>query len=644
LDLGGVSTGASADIFFELKAPTGELVWLSRSPDGPAVTHVDDPSGNFSGEDPVFETHVAVDALKAGLYTWHWGQLLTDNTVHVLPVQGSPLLHEFVGSDNDWKSASTASPPAQWTATALTGLLPVTLGRSGIGNRRIVLSSSSDALALLQSPNGNVSQMLQRELLALKLNVARAQALHEPLSAAVVSSTTDVVGDLIQTADRLVALDSTQGLSRVVTLLGAANDGRTSFLAPELDIFGASDSDADGVDQSVDNCPTKANPDQADADRDGVGDACEPKPMLSCVHQLADRFIAVFGYENAGAAARVALGPFNELSGGTGQPPVLLRAGGEAQAFLVEFNGSPISWTLFDTQASASSASPRCAITPGSASCVETVGKLSCCTDLSTCSTAQQFGLYATQSLTLADGVQVQDSTGAPAPVLNLGSSGVVLGNDARVGGVLSGGNVVLGHRTVVDGIVAASGLLQKTDATVTGTTQQRVQIPGPNLSVFATPFPTGTVQDINVQSDPPLPVSPGSYGSLHVYSGRRAELRTGTYYFSSLTLEPQSTLALDTRLGPVVIHVLGDVIIRGSAPSASGDLVLIHHGTGQVLLESSFDATVISPSGRINLRTPGSPFRGNYFAKQIQVEPRVVIKTRTLVTGAPVGTLPPLP
>jgi hypothetical protein len=35
------------------------------------------------------------------------------------------------------------------------------------------------------------------------------------------------------------------------------------------------DSDADGVPDSRDNCPHNANPDQADADRDGVGDACE---------------------------------------------------------------------------------------------------------------------------------------------------------------------------------------------------------------------------------------------------------------------------------------------------------------------------------------------------------------------------------
>lgn len=39
------------------------------------------------------------------------------------------------------------------------------------------------------------------------------------------------------------------------------------------------DIDADGVPNSSDNCPTMANPDQADADRDGIGDLCDTTPV-----------------------------------------------------------------------------------------------------------------------------------------------------------------------------------------------------------------------------------------------------------------------------------------------------------------------------------------------------------------------------
>ena len=38
------------------------------------------------------------------------------------------------------------------------------------------------------------------------------------------------------------------------------------------------DSDADGVADAVDNCPSVSNADQSDADADGAGDACDPRP------------------------------------------------------------------------------------------------------------------------------------------------------------------------------------------------------------------------------------------------------------------------------------------------------------------------------------------------------------------------------
>lgn len=49
------------------------------------------------------------------------------------------------------------------------------------------------------------------------------------------------------------------------------------------------DIDNDGVGDTEDNCPLRANPDQADSDGDGIGDVCDPDPdggLPDCLNTL----------------------------------------------------------------------------------------------------------------------------------------------------------------------------------------------------------------------------------------------------------------------------------------------------------------------------------------------------------------------
>jgi hypothetical protein len=72
----------------------------------------------------------------------------------------------------------------------------------------------------------------------------------------------------------------------LLTLAGGCNelfDLRET--APVVQDF---DFDGDGHDNLHDNCPTVANPDQADADHDQIGDACDPCPLGPEAHVDVD--------------------------------------------------------------------------------------------------------------------------------------------------------------------------------------------------------------------------------------------------------------------------------------------------------------------------------------------------------------------
>jgi hypothetical protein len=64
---------------------------------------------------------------------------------------------------------------------------------------------------------------------------------------------------------------------RVLVMAGAYNSGPGGTLL--LSMQGAEDFDGDGVPDYRDNCFDVANPDQADGDVDGLGDACDPTPF-----------------------------------------------------------------------------------------------------------------------------------------------------------------------------------------------------------------------------------------------------------------------------------------------------------------------------------------------------------------------------
>jgi MYXO-CTERM domain-containing protein len=75
------------------------------------------------------------------------------------------------------------------------------------------------------------------------------------------------------------------------------------------------DSDHDGIDDSLDNCPFVANPDQADGDGDGVGDVCDNCALVANVDQKANSCGDVWAQSMAGFSGKTAVNNIGQVVG-----------------------------------------------------------------------------------------------------------------------------------------------------------------------------------------------------------------------------------------------------------------------------------------------------------------------------------------
>lgn len=91
------------------------------------------------------------------------------------------------------------------------------------------------------------------------------------------------------TGDGLLYTPTNKGTIENLAFLLNPNDpnptGPFTIYIDDIEQIDIPDTDGDGWDDCVDNCPDVYNPDQADRDGDGVGDACSPPSLISAVSQ-----------------------------------------------------------------------------------------------------------------------------------------------------------------------------------------------------------------------------------------------------------------------------------------------------------------------------------------------------------------------
>ena len=115
--------------------------------------------------------------------------------------------------------------------------------------------------------------------------------------------------------------------------------------------------------------------------------------------------------------------------------------------------------------------------------------------------------------------------------------------------------------------------------------------------------FPSAAAQSVNLEPGQATALTPGRYTSVRVASSAALTLNSGTYYFDSLQLEPQSHLNLQQDSGPVVVNATSFFQLRGQiAPVGGGhpDLLLVEVGATDVFVETPFDGAIIAPNASL--------------------------------------------
>jgi hypothetical protein len=144
-----------------------------------------------------------------------------------------------------------------------------------------VLTSAADAMGLLATnAHGDVTIELAQELIAAILNVE--QGAESALAADLIQAARDYlcVTPIGSDPDDKLLKEAAKDLEKALKdfnagklcapKCGSGKSGSGAGNTNELD-----DGDLDGVPDLVDNCPELPNPNQADADGDGIGDLCE---------------------------------------------------------------------------------------------------------------------------------------------------------------------------------------------------------------------------------------------------------------------------------------------------------------------------------------------------------------------------------
>ncbi len=204
-------------------------------------------------------------------------------------------------------------------------------------------------------------------------------------------------------------------------------------------------------------------------------------------------------------------------------------------------------------------------------------------------------------------------------------------GNELRHGtdGTITGNAVVNGSawlwsRAHIDGILTVADFVQQQDGVVVAGGIQ-TGFSGFNLMLPTKAVATGS-QNLTVPNDQTATWAPGSYAQGVVRARSTLTLTAGVYNFTSLNIEPDVDVILDTSSGDIEVNVQGSLevgdrstVLGGSASSVT----FYSNSTGVVRLGTyvEFSGAITAPLGEVHVYS-NTTLPANVSADRIILEP----------------------
>ncbi len=616
----GKSLGANNTIQYQLLRPNGSQAPLVGAENTSPTLVVTNPSGNNDGVTALdVETRISTITTPApGTWIWKWNNVGAANAIHIFTPFGSPTTHEVLGARRIRPTTTTAQQPVFWQAAPaeLPSQLPIVLGHqkgiSDLEGGTLVLATQSAVQGVLDNTSASSLGELERQLLTAKLNMQRSLALGEDINGALVYGRTLSVRTVLRNADDVVAgvdpLVDDARITQLTGLLSSINLGELNYQLPGVPFpeQPMADDDGDGIVNVKDNCPSVANPNQADSDDDRIGDACHVRPVASCILQRSDsEYDAFFGYENPLSFRAFAVGGRNALTD-NGRPldppqPTEFVAGSWSKAFHHSLGvADTLAWTLDGETVFADKTSTPCS------------GR-----ELTVVDFAPQTALFGTDSVVIGDHSRITAAQALPSIV---SGGDIVVGASSVVGNVFAGARAVISDYDSVLGMAATGASLDKR-ATAVVAKSRTFSLREHSLAWVVNFAPTAQA-DVTVSERQQLSLAPGEYGDVLVEPQAQLILSAGQYRFHSLTVLEQGSLRVSA--GDAVVHIAsalqhaGDTRLLGDA-----SLVIGYLGTQPAAIVGSLQAAVIAPNAELTLGAAGHAlYAGTFFAKRVVVRP----------------------